>query len=166
MYRKLDDFYREWKYESETTLKLFELIDEHRFHEQVHPRVRSVSRLAFHITNTVGEMMHRTGISIEGYSEEDELYWTKTELVSAYRQFSASLVDQLKKSWTDADLDKKDNMYGEEWSRATTLSVLIRHQTHHRGELVVLMRMLDMKVIGVYGPASEEWVQMGMTPQD
>ena len=92
MYRKLDDFYREWKYESETTLKLFELIDEHRFHEQVHPRVRSVSRLAFHITNTVGEMMHRTGISIEGYSEEDELYWTKTELVSAYRQFSASLV--------------------------------------------------------------------------
>ena len=57
-------------------------------------------------------------------------------------------------------------MYGEEWSRATTLSVLIRHQTHHRGELVVLMRMLDMKVIGVYGPASEEWVQMGMTPQD
>lgn len=166
MYTSLQDFYKEWAYESESTLKLFELIDEHKFHEQIHPRVRSVSRLAFHITNTIGEMLHRTGIHVDGYSEDDDLYWTKTELVAAYKQFSGSLIDQMKKTWTDADLAKKDNMYGEEWSRATTLNVLVKHQTHHRGELVVLMRMLGMKVIGVYGPASEEWQAIGMQPQD
>lgn len=166
MYRQLDDFIREWEYESESTLKLFNLIEEHHFHEQVHPQVRSLSRLGFHITNTIGEMMHRTGLKIEGYSEEDDLYWTKKELIEAYTQFSNSLLDQVKKTWTDADLERKDNMYGEEWKRGTTLSVLIRHQTHHRGEMVVIMRLLGMKVLGVYGPASEEWADMGMIPQD
>lgn len=166
MYRKLEDFIREWQYESESTLKLFELIEDHHFHEQVHPRVRSVARLAFHITHTIGEMMERTGLKIDGYSEEDDLYWTKKELIEAYNRFSNSLLDQVKKNWTDADLAKKDNMYGEEWKRGTTLSVLVRHQTHHRGEMVVLMRMLDMKVIGIYGPASEEWQTMGQQPQD
>lgn len=166
MIRKLDDFYNEWQYESEMTLKLFSLIDEHKFHEQVHPQVRSVSRLAFHITNTVGEMMEHTGLKIEGYHEEDDLYWTKKELVNAYKQFSDSLIDQIKKTWTDADLEKKDNMYGEEWKRGTTLSVLIRHQAHHRGEMIILMRILGMKVIGMYGPANEEWSTMGMQPQD
>lgn len=166
MYTRLDDFLRDWKYESETTLKLFSLIDPHKFHEQVHPQVRSLSRLAFHITHTVGEMMSRTGLTVDGFTEEADLYWTKEELLSAYKQFSGSLLDQLKKSWTDADLEKKDNMYGEEWKRGATLSTLIRHQAHHRGELVVLMRMLGMKVIGVYGPASEEWANIGMQPQD
>lgn len=165
MYVRLEDFLREWKYESDSTLKLFSLIDNHGFHEQVHPRVRSVARLAFHITNTIGEMMSRTGLSIEGYHEEDDLYWTKEELIAAYKQFSDSLLEQLKKSWTDSDLETKDNMYGEEWKRGTTLSVLIRHQTHHRGEMIVVMRMLDMPVIGIYGPAAEEWQAIGLPAQ-
>jgi len=164
MITSLEDFYKEWAYESEATLKLFALIDDKRFHEQIHPRVRPLSRLAFHITNTIGEMMERTGIHVEGYSADDDLYWSKSELIQAYKLFSDSLVDQLKKSWTDADLHKIDNMYGEEWRRGTTLNVLIKHQSHHRGELVVVMRMLGMPVIGVYGPASEEWVEMGMQP--
>lgn len=166
MIRKLDDFCKEWQYESEMTLKLFALLDEHKFHEQVHPQVRTCARLAFHITNTIGEMMEHTGLKVEGYHEEDDIYWTKKELIEAYTQFSGSLLEQVKKSWTDADLEKKDQMYGEEWKRGTTLAVLLRHQTHHRGELIVLMRILGMKVIGVYGPASEEWAAMGMAPQE
>ncbi len=164
MIRQLEDFYKEWAYESESTLKIFALIDEKKFHEQIHPRVRALSRLAFHITHTVGEMMEHTGIHVEGFSAEDDMYWTKQELIDAYKRFSDSLVDQLKKNWTDADLEKKDNMYGEEWRRGTTLNVLIKHQSHHRGELIVVMRMLGMPVIGVYGPASEEWAAMGMQP--
>lgn len=166
MIRQLDDFYKEWAYESESTLKLFALIDEKKFHEQPHARVRSLSRLAFHITHTVGEMMERTGLKIDGFSEEDDLYWSKQELIDTYKRFSDSLVDQLKKNWKDADLETKDNMYGEDWKRGTTLSVLIRHQSHHRGELVVLMRLLGMQPIGMYGPAAEEWSAMGMQPME
>lgn len=164
MIRTLEDFYKEWAYESESTLKLFALIDEKKFHQQIHPRVRALSRLAFHITYTIGEMMAHTGIHVEDFTEDEDLYWTKSELIARYKQYSDSLVDQLKKNWSDSDLEKKDNMYGEEWRRGTTLNVLIKHQTHHRGELIVVMRMLGMPMLGVYGPASEEWAAMGMQP--
>ena len=43
-----------------------------------------------------------------------------------------------------------------------TLSILIRHQAHHRAEMVILMRMLELPVIGIYGPVKEEWAQWGM----
>lgn len=166
MVRKIEDFLKEWKYESESTLKIFALIDDKHFHEQIHPKVRSCSRQAFHITQAIGEMLGHTGIKIDGYSEETDLYWNKQELISTYKQFSESCAEQISKTWADADLETKDNMYDEEWRKGTTLSVLIRHQTHHRGELIVVMRQLGMPVIGVYGPASEEWAQMGMNPQE
>lgn len=162
MIRKLEDFYSEWAYESESTLKLFALIDEKHFHEQIHPKVRALSRLAFHITNTVGEMMEHTGIHVDGFEADEDVYWTKQELIDKYKQYSSSLVEQLKKNWTDADLETKDNMYGEEWKRGTTLNVLIKHQSHHRGELIVIMRVLGMPVAGMYGPCAEEWSAMGM----
>ena len=50
--------------------------------------------------------------------------------------------------------------------KGSTLDVLIRHQSHHRGALLVVMRLLEMPVFGIYGPANEEWSQMGMTPQE
>ena len=53
-------------------------------------------------------------------------------------------------------------MYGEHWSKGTVLRVLINHQSHHRGQMTVIMRMLGLPVPGIYGPSKEEWVEMGM----
>jgi uncharacterized damage-inducible protein DinB len=46
------------------------------------------------------------------------------------------------------------------------LSATIRHQTHHRGQLTVLMRQAGLVVPGCYGPSREEWGQYGMAAQD
>ena len=40
----------------------------------------------------------------------------------------------------------------------------LSHQTHHRGQMTVLMRQAGLTVPGVYGPAREEWAAMGMEP--
>jgi len=55
-------------------------------------------------------------------------------------------------------------MYGEVWKNGATLFILVTHQAHHRGQMTVLMRQAGLKVIGVYGPAKEEWLQMNMEP--
>jgi uncharacterized damage-inducible protein DinB len=54
-------------------------------------------------------------------------------------------------------------MYGEKWKRGVTLTVLVTHQAHHRGQMTVLMRQAGLRVTGVYGPAREEWAGMGMS---
>jgi uncharacterized damage-inducible protein DinB len=164
MFVSIEDFIKTWEDESASTLKLFGMIDERRFHEQLAPNVRSCARLAFHITETIGEMMEKTGLHIDGYEEGNDIFWTKAELISTYQSYSDSLIRKLRMEWKDEDLHKKDMMYGEEWRRGTTLDVLMRHQTHHRGEMIVVMRLLGMKVFGIYGPAQEEWAAMGMQP--
>ncbi len=39
---------------------------------------------------------------------------------------------------------------------------LITHQAHHRGQMTVLMRLVGLKVPGVYRPSKDEWVSFGM----
>jgi uncharacterized damage-inducible protein DinB len=68
----------------------------------------------------------------------------------------------LPRAWNDESLQQTDDMYGEKWKRGVTLTVLISHQAHHRGQMTVLMRQAGLKVPGVYGPAREEWAGMGM----
>lgn len=53
-------------------------------------------------------------------------------------------------------------MYGEMWKRGTTLTILIKHEAHHRAEMIVLMRMLGLPVVGPYGPTREDWAKFGM----
>ena len=67
---------------------------------------------------------------------------------------------------TNADLEKEDTMYGEQWQRKVTLTSLVFHQIHHRAQIEVLMRQAGLRVPGLYGPSKEEWAAMGMTPQD
>ena len=55
-------------------------------------------------------------------------------------------------------------MYGESWKRGFTLDVLVRHQTHHRGQMTVLMRQAGLRVPGVCGPAREDWAAYGQSP--
>jgi uncharacterized damage-inducible protein DinB len=40
--------------------------------------------------------------------------------------------------------------------------MMIKHIVHHRGQMTVLMRQAGVQVPGIYGPAREEWSQMGM----
>jgi uncharacterized damage-inducible protein DinB len=53
-------------------------------------------------------------------------------------------------------------MYGETWKRGLTLFYLLMHQAHHRGQMTVLMRQAGLPVIGIYGPAKEEWAAQGL----
>ena len=75
-----------------------------------------------------------------------------------------SLAEQIRSRWDDASLAVTDDMYGETWPRGLTLSILIHHQAHHRGQMTVLMRQAGLKVPGVYGPAREEWAAYGAPP--
>ena len=61
MYNKLSDFLTEWEYESESTLKIFEQLTDDSLSKKFNDNVRTPGRLAWHIVNTIGEMVQRTG---------------------------------------------------------------------------------------------------------
>lgn len=162
MIRKIEDFLAEWKYESEGTLNLFKLISNEALHKKNHENVRSMAFLAWHITITLSEMMNKAGVPVSGPDEHAKPPATIEEIISTYEHSSASLVKELPKHWTDAILMEELNMYGDTWKKGTVLSVLIKHQAHHRGQLTVLMRQAGLKVCGIYGPIKEEWAAWNM----
>ncbi len=162
MYHALGEFLGQWAFESAATQKLFDLLTDQSLSQESHPGGRTLGRLAWHIAQTVPEMMARTGLHVTGVGEHDPVPASASAIASGYRAAAASLAEQISAHWTDASLAESDDMYGERWSRAQTLGALIAHQTHHRGQLTILMRQAGLPVTGVYGPAREEWSQMGM----
>lgn len=165
MYIRIEDFLRDWDEEAESTLKVFRVLTEKSLSQSVGPGGRTLGRLAWHLVLTLPEMMTHAGLPVEG-PPEDAPIPSLAEVIRQYEAAAKAVAAGVRERWTDEMLAEKVPMYGEEWERGRVLSSLIRHQTHHRGQITVLMRQAGLKVPGVYGPAREGWAAMGMPPQD
>ena len=161
MYRRLDDFSKAWDGETDATLKVFRQLTDASLGQQVTADGRSLGFIAWHITASIAEMLNRTGLSVEGPVHEEPPA-TAAAIVEAYGKAARSAAEQVRSRWTDATLDETREMYGEQWTVGFTLAALVGHQTHHRGQMTVLMRQAGLPVPGVYGPSREEWSAMGM----
>jgi len=166
MYRKLEDFINDWTNESESTLKIFNNLTDESLTKKVNENVRTAGRLAWHITTSIGEMIHRTGLTFKTVDENSTVPATAKEIIDAYKQAANNLLSEVKGKWNDEILSVEDDMYGEKWAKGKTLGVLITHQIHHRAQLTVVMRMNGLKVPGIYGPSKEEWTSYGMPAQE
>jgi len=162
MYTNIEDFITDWKSEESATLKIFESIPEGAKARKGAEHLRSLERLAWHITQTLTEMPSRAGIIDGDVLEDKPIPPTFEEIIETYRKYSGELITQLKGKWSDDSLTEKVDMYGEAWERRKILSVLVLHQTHHRGQMTALMRVLGLVVPGIYGPSKEEWSKFGM----
>lgn len=166
MYYKVNDFVEDWKIEADATLKIFGSLTDESLNKKFNEHIRSLGRLAWHITGAIPEMMNRTGLQVEGPEENSPVPLNAAKISDEYKKASESLMDAVQKNWTDSSMPEKLNMYGEDWEKGKILSILLVHQIHHRAQMTVVMRLCGLKVPGVYGPANEEWAQMGMTPQE
>lgn len=166
MYRKLEDFIKDWTIESESTIKIFNNLTDESLTKKVNENVRTAGRIAWHITTSIAEMAHRTGLTFKTVDENSLLPETAKEIVDAYKEASENLLSEIKANWNDETLNIEDDMYGEKWKRGTTLGVIISHQIHHRAQLTVIMRLNGLNVPGVYGPSKEEWTNYGMPAQE
>ncbi len=164
MFRQVEDFATAWGTEYEGTLKIMRALTDASLGQRVDAQGRTLGRLAWHVTQTVPEMMNRTGLSLEGPDEHAPVPASAAEIVTAYETAGKALLEQVRR-WDDATLLQTRDMYGEQWPNGLTLEILLRHQTHHRGQMTVLMRQAGLKVPGVYGPAREEWAAYGMPAQ-
>lgn len=164
MYNSIEEFIQDWRNESASTLKVMRNLTDASLAQKVYAEGRSLGDLAWHITTSVSEMMGRIGLSFTGIDEHAPAPKSAKEITDTYQKAASAVTDQVSK-WNVEKLAEEDDMYGEMWSKNLTLHILIRHQTHHRAQMTVLMRQAGLKVPGVYGPSKEEWEAMGMPAQ-
>lgn len=161
-YTKVMDFLKDWEFESGATQKVMNNLTSESLGQKVSPTGRSLGFIGWHITETIGEMIGRTGLKVFTPDMEQWDESNSEHLKECYKNSSESLVEKIKSNWKDDTLLEEDDMYGEKWKRGQTLRSLIEHQIHHRGQMTVLMRQAGVKVPGIYGPSLEEWAAYGM----
>jgi uncharacterized damage-inducible protein DinB len=168
MFRRLDDFRRAWTAEAQHTLAVFDAIPDHALDAAITEGHRDLRRLAWHLVESLIELPGRMGLAIPGHERVKGGFIepppaTMAEMAQAYRDASEGLLKALG-NWSDADLEREDDMYGEPWRRGQSLGVLVAHQTHHRGQMTVLMRQAGLPVPSMYGPVKEGWSAYGVEP--
>lgn len=166
MIRTITDFEHVWSRELESTQKLFKHLTNRSLSQAVNPEGRTLARLAWHITTMIPELMSASGLTLAGPGEDDPVPATVQEIIRGYNSVAISLLEQVKKSWTDATLLQKIRVYGDEWTIGHTLFALVAHQIHHRGQMTVLMRQAGLAIPGLHGPARQEWAAFGKTPPE
>jgi len=151
----------EFDNEMASTRRVLERVPSDKGTWKPHPKSFSLGHLAQlvswmpgWITNTIREKELNIGGS-PGYSTE------KTEtLLKAF--------DENVKSARAAIAASKDSDYDVSWSlkvgdrtvwtapRGTVVRTHISHLSHHRGQLTVYLRLIDVPVPSVYGPTADE----------
>ncbi|MFA6957755.1 MAG: DinB family protein [Thermoanaerobaculia bacterium] len=162
MIRSIQDFINAWGYEHEATLKVFRALTDASLAQRVTAEGRSLGELAWHITQTLGEMPKHAGIPAKAPDEDAPVPASATQIAEEFHKAAKSVAAAVAVTWSDENLDEDVAMYGQTWKKRDVLSALILHQAHHRGQMTVLMRQAGLVVPGIYGPAREEWAAMGM----
>lgn len=162
MYRLLQDFQQNWTEESEMTHKIMVALTNESLDQHITPDSRSLGFLGWHIVQSLRNMLVQAGLPLDVPELSDEVPSSAMDIAATFEHISRSALDALLEHWTDEMLLEEIQMYGSTWKRGQMLLYLVLHQTHHRGQMTVLMRQAGLKVPGTYGPSREEWALMGM----
>lgn len=167
MFRKIDDFINTHKGHVDGVGKNLDSLTDESLKVTAYEGGRSLGALAWHNVQTISEMLNKTGLSVDEKYEKAPMPHSAAEIAAAYLELHATFAEKIKAEWQDADLDVEDEMYGSKWKRGFTIGCVLDHETHHHGQMSVLMRIAGLPVHGVYGPSKEEWAQYGMEqPKD
>lgn len=160
--RIIDGLLAELEQESHATLRVLERVPEDRLAWRPHAKSFSLGQLALHVAQGPGmltQMAQADSIEMPKFTQTEAA--NRAELVNTYKQGLALARTELSKM--------DDARLMQNWSvtrngqpmmtmpRAGMLRMLLlNHGYHHRGQLTVYLRLLDVSVPSVYGPSADE----------
>lgn len=160
--RLADPLIAELEQEAETTRRVLERIPEAWLSWRPHPKSMSLGQLALHIATTPGGVAQVAALdSMERPQFDRPEPKSKREVLEALGPSVASAIEFLR------GLD--DARATQTWSMTLAgkplfsvpriglvRTVMLNHWYHHRGEMQVYLRLLDVPVPSVYGPTADE----------
>ncbi len=154
----------EFTYESATTRKMLERIPEAKLGWKPHNKSMTLARLASHIAETpewLGSILQQDEFVFDptGYTPKE--HKTVAELLAAFDknvESAAAMMqgqsdDHLMKMWR---MRSPERVFFEMPRVAVIRTMIMNHTVHHRGQLSVYLRLLDVPLPSVYGPTADD----------
>ncbi len=160
MFRSIEDFANVWAFESDCTRKLLaNLTDAELGRPIAAGGFWTLGELANHIAIVIPVIGSMAGLDFPDAPTTDvpPAPSSAKEICDAYDKWASGVVEQVKSKWTDGDLGSTDRYFDHyDWAKGFALHILVTHQSHHRGQMTVLMRQAGLPLCGIYGPTKEE----------
>ncbi|WP_342780023.1 DinB family protein [Cohnella terricola] len=110
--------------------------------------------LAWHLVVVGGAFGHFAGLNVPAIPKGTDVPDNIAEIVEKYEAFAEAIKNEAIKL-TDEQLAEEITGFVGKTVRGKFLRQLIDHQTHHRGQMTVLLRQAGLPVPGVMGPTKE-----------
>lgn len=162
MFQTLDHFLSSWEFEAGATQKLLNNLTDESLKQEITPQNWTLGRIAWHIITAIHIISSNTNLAFEAPTKDFPVPTSAKFIADSYNQASNAFVQALKTQWTDLTMKECIEFIGQQMPNGSLLLFLIQHQTHHRGQMTVLMRQAGLTVPGIYGPSKEEWAKFGM----
>ncbi len=157
-------FAMEIKFDAATTRKYIERLPEDKFDYAPHAKSMKLGILAGHLSEIPGWTKMTVEVDVMDFDPATYVPFqpkTRAEILAKLDEAVASALASLE-GVSDEHLMKnwKMTMAGNtlfEMPRAAVLrNMIINHTVHHRAQLGVYLRMLDVPVPATYGPSADE----------
>jgi uncharacterized damage-inducible protein DinB len=148
--------------EATTTRRVLERVPSDKLSWRPHKKSMTLGQLALHIAQLPGAITDLVSqltvdvptVPLRDATSREQLLSTLDESVAAAKAKLAG--------WSDSDLMAEWKMTRGSQTvlqmprLAMLRSVMLNHWYHHRGQLVVYLRLLDVALPSVYGPTADE----------
>ncbi len=164
MTKLLEPMAREIRNEAATTKRVLERVPADKLAWKPHPKSMSLGQLALHIATIPG--------GISKLAQVDEFEINPANFAPSSPENTLEILSALEASVTAAEqylAGVSESAASENWRatangkevmampRAVMLrSLMLNHWYHHRGQLSVYLRLLDVPVPVIYGPSADE----------
>lgn len=158
-----NDFIAALKQESESTRRMLERIPENDLDWRPHVKSMSIGRLSEHLAELplfVNRIMNQDFYVISGVPPLPKKE-QKGEILSLFSETLSNALSSLEKSNESSfeaiwELKMGEKVIMSIPRKDAIRSLVFGHFIHHRGQLSVYLRLLDIPVPGVYGPSADE----------
>ncbi|PWW08717.1 putative damage-inducible protein DinB [Paenibacillus cellulosilyticus] len=154
MYRATEDFVQDWAASAQGTLAVMKSITDDKMGQAIVEGHSTLGWLAWHLTSTAGFFGQLAGLPIPGVERGAAIPAHMADIVSKYEEINDAYAREAVKL-TDEQLVEEIDAFGRTMPRGKFLRLLVDHQTHHRGQMTVLLRQAGLPVPGVLGPTRE-----------
>jgi uncharacterized damage-inducible protein DinB len=157
----IDAILAELEEESHATRRLLERVPEDRMSWRPHPRSFSLGQIALHVASLPGgisSMADQDSFQLPTFQQREaaslaELLETLEQGIATAREMLGRMSDErLTGTWT---LEDRGEVLMQIPRAALLRGLMLNHWYHHRGQLTVYLRLLDVALPSTYGPTAD-----------
>jgi uncharacterized damage-inducible protein DinB len=159
-----DGLIAELKHEAASTKKLLEKVPTESFAWKPHEKSMTLGRLATHIAQTprwISNIVLQDEFDFAATPLKADVATSHEDLMKIFREIYDKALTDLENTDPETFYNKWTVKSGEQVYYQLPKVAAIRgwacsHLYHHRGQLSVYLRLLDIPVPGMYGPSADE----------